>query len=748
MGRRAVWLGLLLLAQTAVLAERLPIQTFTTRNGLRSNTILKLTKDSRGFIWFSTRDGLSRFDGYRFVNYSTEDGLPVPTINHFLESSRGVYWVATNGGGVCRFDPRPSTSETGSRESPFTTFPVGEGREANAVNFLYEDSEGEIWAATDGGLYHFNPTRGEHSFQRADLGLPGPANDLVVRWIVGDEEGGMWLGTYAGLVRRFPDGRTISYVVNPVAGRDAVLRLLVDSAHQLWLPFGLSAGVLRIRPRPSHELAAGHGLPIHEAGDVRRYTAADGLLDYMVRDLYQTRDGRIWMATEGGLSVFDGQSFHNYTTEHGLLGPGVVALTQDHEDNLWISSYNEGAMKIAWNGFVSYHASDGLRGRVRSLFQAEEDVVVVAGEWMIHDFDGVRFSAVRANVPEGDTPRYRSQAAFLGGTSGWWGLTNEGLYRFDGVERLEQLAQQPPHVVYTDGDGLGAGVVVRLYEDRNGDVWIGTRGGGGFGLTTDSVLARWTRRNENLQIYTDEEGLPSGFAPAAFAEDRSGALWISSYYGGLVRYAEGRFTSFTTADGLPAGGNFDLHLDATGRLWIASTAGGLARVDDPLQHPPTFLTYTTADGLSSDNIRCITEDDWGRVYAGTARGVDRIDPESGRIEHYSVDEGLASEFMTAALRDRRGRIWFGSISGLSRLDPQPPRVPVTPTVWIGAVSIRGEPYPVSELGETDVGALSLGPDQNQLQISFFAVGTGLRYQYRLEGAEGTWSQPIDQRSVN
>jgi len=290
--------------------------------------------------------------------------------------------------------------------------------------------------------------------------------------------------------------------------------------------------------------------------------------------------------------------------------------------------------------------------------------------------------------------------------------------------------------------------VVRLYEDRNGDVWIGTRGGGGFGVTTDSVLARWTREDGNLQIFTDAEGLPSGFAPAAFAEDRSGALWISSYYGGLARYTEGRFMSFTTADGLPAGGNFDLHLDVTGRLWIASTAGGLARIDDPLQHPPTFLTYTTADGLSSDNVRCLTEDNWGRIYAGTARGVDRIHPESGRIEHYSVDEGLASEFMTAALRDRRGRIWFGSISGLSRLDPQPPRVPVTPTVWIGAVSIRGEPYPVSELGETDVGALSLGPDQNQLQISFFAVGTGLRYQYRLEGAEGTWSQPIDQRSVN
>ena len=161
--RLAWWLGLLLLAHTTALAERLPIRTFTTRNGLRSNTILNITEDSRGFIWFSTRDGLSRFDGHGFVNYSKEDGLPVPTINHFLESSRGVYWVATNGGGVCRFDPRPSTSETGGRESPFTIFPVGEGRDPNAVNFLYEDSEGAIWAATDGGLYHFNPARGDES---------------------------------------------------------------------------------------------------------------------------------------------------------------------------------------------------------------------------------------------------------------------------------------------------------------------------------------------------------------------------------------------------------------------------------------------------------------------------------------------------------------------------------------------------------------------------------------------------------
>jgi ligand-binding sensor domain-containing protein len=86
-------------------AERLPIKTFTVADGLAHNEINKIVRDSRGFLWFCTADGLSRFDGYVFTNYGTAQGLPHPYVNDLLETHAGEVWVATNGG-LVRFNPR------------------------------------------------------------------------------------------------------------------------------------------------------------------------------------------------------------------------------------------------------------------------------------------------------------------------------------------------------------------------------------------------------------------------------------------------------------------------------------------------------------------------------------------------------------------------------------------------------------------------------------------------------------------
>jgi two-component sensor histidine kinase len=194
-----------------------------------------------------------------------------------------------------------------------------------------------------------------------------------------------------------------------------------------------------------------------------------------------------------------------------------------------------------------------------------------------------------------------------------------------------------------------------------------------------------------------------------------------------------------------------LHLDRAGRLWIGSNQTGLTRVDDPAAVRPTFTTVTAA----SPNVRCLTEDDRGRIYAGTSRGIDRLDPSTGLVKHFGTGEGLASEFVTAALRDRQGMLWFGTISGLSKLDPAAPdgsaeREP--PQVFVSAVRVRGVPQPLSDLGDIDVPGLTLSPDQNQLEIEFFGVtfnaGESVEYQYRIDGIDADWSPPTRLRSVN
>src|SRR5438477_4236420 len=103
--RTALVLAVLLAASCPASAERLPIKTYTTTDGLPHNVINRIVRDSRGFLWFCTDEGLARFDGYSFINYGTDQGLPHTSINDILETRAGEYWVATNGG-LVRFNPK------------------------------------------------------------------------------------------------------------------------------------------------------------------------------------------------------------------------------------------------------------------------------------------------------------------------------------------------------------------------------------------------------------------------------------------------------------------------------------------------------------------------------------------------------------------------------------------------------------------------------------------------------------------
>jgi ligand-binding sensor domain-containing protein len=96
--------ALVLLLPLALKAERLPIKTYTTADGLLRDNVYRVRQDSRGFLWFCTAEGVSRFDGYGFTNFTTDDGLPHPVVNDFLETSKGVYLVAT-GAGIARLNP-------------------------------------------------------------------------------------------------------------------------------------------------------------------------------------------------------------------------------------------------------------------------------------------------------------------------------------------------------------------------------------------------------------------------------------------------------------------------------------------------------------------------------------------------------------------------------------------------------------------------------------------------------------------
>ena len=771
--RALLLLGLLMSLRAIVPAEQLPVRTYTTADGLPRDLVLRIVRDSRGFLWFCTADGLSRFNGYEFTTYGVEQGLPYPVINDLIETHRGVYWVATNGGGVARFNPSPFKDEKSQIRNPFTAYSVGATPTSNRVNVLYEDHTGRVWAGTDGGLFLLDETSGQAIFRRVSLNLEELEKVLAVRALVEDSEGSLWVSTQGlGLVRRLPDGRTVRYLIQPSSLGDLVESLMLDPEGRLWVAHRGGAGLIVFKPEPAPTIAAGDKLVTRTLtasgcgarspdqrvrlpaapGDVCRYTIADGLAsDSVAGGIYQSADGRIWIGTDGGLTVFTDGRFRSYTTAQGLSSRSIWREVEDRDGNLWLASAT-GAMKITWSGFTTFGKADGLsNAKVTSVFENQRGELCetgVEGEPFINRFDGQRFTAVRPQVP-GEIKAAGwgwNQITFQDHTGEWWLPTFYGLYRFPRVMSLEQLAHTRPKAFYNQQHGeLPGSDVFRLFEDSRGDIWISIAG------AVHNVV-RWERATESVHVYSEAEGLPTYSPPTAYAEDAAGNLWLGFYEGGLARYRDGRFRLFTQSDGVPVGLVRALFLDHTGRLWVAIGQGGVIRLDDPKAEHPRFVTYTTADGLSSNGVSCITEDKLGRMYFGTGRGLDQLDLQTKRIRHYTRADGLVSNAVTVAFRDRQGALWFGTDLGLSRLipGPEPPRQ--QPPVWISGLRIAGISQTISALGETEVAGLDLNPNQNQLSIDFvglgFAAGEELKYQYKLVGANEEWSAPSNQRTIN
>ena len=725
----------------SVLAQRLPVKTYTTTDGLARDHINRIVLDSRAFLWFCTPEGLSRFDGYDFLNYGAAEGLP-GSVRDLLETHDGIYWIAT-ASGLYRFDPgdvsRPSNPAEGRRVPKFTPFYPGPSKTARSVNVIREDRSGVIWLGTDQGLYRLD----QGNFSPVEIGLPEGTDDRTVMTILFDRAGSTWIGATSGLYC-LAKGSARRYAAIDGLPSNDVRALLEDREGRLWI--GTTRGLLRVNPKSNSSQ-----LVIEQT-----YTSRNGLTHDWVTSLLQTSEGRLWVGTNRGLNQFtpdlNGGAFQSYTNGEGLTTNEIQSLAEDSEGELWIGTESGGAMKLARSGFASYAKIDGLANtRIASVFEdAAGELCVLSnysGELYIHRFDGKRFLMVKPDLSERVNYSWGwNQLVVQDSTGEWWLPTAQGLYRFPRLESIDQLSRARPRNIYTTRDGLPGDLLFRLYEDKYGDIWIGSinPNRGAFG--------RWERRTGKFQVYSTADGVPQFVAPTAFREDLNGKLWIGFYDGTLARFDDGHFTSFGVKEGLPEGIIRDLFRDHTGSLWVATNRGGVVRVDDLSSTHPRFVSFTTAQGLASNQATCVTEDRQGRMYIGTANGIDRFDPATGHVKHYTTTDGLVNNFVNVAYRDRQGALWFGTLQGLSRIVPDSRAETIhPPSIFINGLRIAGEPYPLSHLGQKEINGPELSAQQNDLQINFSSVSVGnavsLRYQYKLEGADREWSAPTTQRSI-
>src|SRR6266849_3301335 len=175
----------------ALHGAQLPLRRYSTAEGLASNAVYSIASDSRGFLWFATAEGLSRFDGYGFANQTQSTGLPHVAVRQVLIGRHGNYWLATPAG-LVRF--RPDLPQS-SANRMIVIRPNGKPESAR-ISALLEDRGGTLWCGTEAGLYAIDDTssRTPH-LSEVPIGLPGAVwSDSQVRGLAEDPEGALWIG--------------------------------------------------------------------------------------------------------------------------------------------------------------------------------------------------------------------------------------------------------------------------------------------------------------------------------------------------------------------------------------------------------------------------------------------------------------------------------------------------------------------------------------------------------------------------
>jgi diguanylate cyclase (GGDEF)-like protein len=549
-----------------------------------------------------------------------------------------------------------------TRPIRFEHLSLEQGLSQSTVMQVLQDRVGYVWLATEDGLNRYDG----QAF-RTYKHDPADATSLPSSFVWSldeDAAGNLWIGTSNGLALW-------------ERATDRVVRQDVLS--------GVHIRVVRVNPKDQTVWVgtrdAGLARVDIATGALSRFTHdadAASLSDDRVYALYVDRQFRLWVGSDGGLDLFDGQKGFSHLTK-GLGSSKVRAILEDDLGSLWVGTANAGLYRRDPAGTIEsfrHHPADPdslAHDYVRALLQDAEGRLWVATSGGLDLFDPHRrtFAHYRHQATDpgslGDD-HVLSLAQDRGGVL-WVGT------RLGGVHKWNPLSWQFGHVAPNPESptGLGSGRVTSFSEDHAGRLWIGT---------FDAGLYSMNRVSGEVTAYRNDPRKPGSLASdriMALHRSHKGDLWVGTLDGGLDRLdpATGAVVHYRhdakNPASLSSNGVTSILEDNRGLLWLGTYGGGLSRLD-PETGEVTVYRHDPQQpsSLAGDRVAALAESPEGKLWVGTMeKGLDLLDPRTGRFTHLAHRPGdprsLPSDEVHALFVDVAGTLWVGTHSGLARL---------------------------------------------------------------------------------
>ena len=604
--------------------KQLGFDHFQTSDGLSQSNVLCIMQDSKGFMWFGTREGLNKYDGYKFTVYKNDsknkNSIGGNFISSVIESHEGNLWIATWGGGLCKYN---------TEKDQFTTYKY-DAKNAGSIssdfiNTVAEDKDGNIWAGTeDAGLNMLDTKTNKFIHYRYNKNDPGSLSDDFVRIVKQDSEHNLWIGTTNGGLDLFNSAtKTFTHFKhdakdNTSLSYNNVYSIFEDSRHRLWI--GTDGGGMNLFDRTTNKFIQfkndphnTNSLPANEV-----YTIGE--------DAYHN----IWIGTEnGGLSIYNEakQTFTNYLHDEldnaSISSNSIYSICRDTKGDMWIGGFTGGIDFLnADDKFEHYkHNSSPLSLSSNLVLCIYED---------------------------------SKQNVWIGTDGGGLNLFNPSTGSFS-------------HYMHQNGNNnsICGNYVLNMHEDNSGNLWIGTWG--------DGVTVFNKEKNTYKQFKYDpsKPGSLSSNNAWVIYQDRENNIWIGTYGGGLNLYnaATNSFTSYqysrNNATGISSNKIHSIFEDSEGNLWIGTDGGGLDLFNKQTKTFTTYLQSDSKNSIASNSVGCIYEDEYKDLWIATMNGLSFFDKKKRRFTNYSTSDGLPSNNIFGILEDKNKDLWISSSHGLS-----------------------------------------------------------------------------------
>ena len=723
----------------------------SAQNGLSQNGVMAIFKDSKGYMWFGTRDGLNRYDGYDFKVFKHDD-LDANSISN------------------------------------------------NFITKITEDGNGRLWIGTKNGLNSFNRANEKFTVYKNDSTINNSISNNDILSILCDSNGGLWVGTENGLnlmvknATSFKRFHNIFHNQNSLSGNH-IYAIYEDSKNNIWI--GTKFGGLNKFIKNSNQFIRYKHDP----------TNSKSISSNFIGTIVESKDGKLWIGTiDNGISILNKDGAfshikHLEASDNSLSNDIIWALDFDEHSNLWIATYDGlNYYNTETHKFEVYKNTTGnsrsiSHNSIRSLL-LDDDGFLWAGTYFgglnLLNLNSKQFTHFKHNPIQKNSLSNNIVGAMVEDEKGniWIGTEGGGLNYFD------YLNQSFSRIDAFHGKELNCKTIKSLLVDKNQNLWIGTHLNGlKFLNFKTGTIQEYYHEKDNQNSLSDNSiisliedqsgriwiGSESGlntFDPKTLRinrvqlqkndssimtlfEDSLDNIWVGTKQNGLLLVEQGTIKHYfhdpKNSNSISHNSIYTIFEDSKNQLWIGTYGGGLNLMN---RTNDTFIKYRVRDGLVNDIVYNIEEDLQNNLWISTPSGISKFEQASKTFKNYTPNNGLPIEEFNEnpSLNHSKGKIFFGGLDGFISFNPENIHVSsFTPDINLSELKLLNKiitPNDKSRLLKkplNETNQITFSHDQSIFSIDYIALNYDQlgqnQYAYMLEGLETDWNYVGYKRSA-